>query len=173
MALKPQDVVVSLKVALSVGRWKFADLARELGLSASEVHQATRRLLASQLVVRRAELDMLVVQRRNLLEFLIHGLRYVFPIEAGPIVRGVPTGASSPVLRDHFTPTDAPPLVWPYAEGSTRGQSIAPLYPRVPEAALRDPNLYAVLAISDALRSPSSRERAVGADVLVALLERA
>jgi hypothetical protein len=37
--------------------------------------------------------------------------------------------------------------------------SLAPLYPTVPEAALRDENLYAILALFDAERSGQARER--------------
>lgn len=43
--------------------------------------------------------------------------------------------------------------------GTVRGLSLAPLYPTVPEAALRDENLYAILALFDAERSGQARER--------------
>jgi hypothetical protein len=36
---------------------------------------------------------------------------------------------------------------------------LAPLYPTVPEAALRDERLYAILALFDAVRSGQARER--------------
>jgi hypothetical protein len=36
---------------------------------------------------------------------------------------------------------------------------LAPLYPTVPEAALRDERLYALLALFDGLRSGQARER--------------
>jgi hypothetical protein len=40
-----------------------------------------------------------------------------------------------------------------------RGLSLAPLYPSVPDAALRDERLYAVLSLFDAIRSGQARER--------------
>jgi hypothetical protein len=51
-------------------------------------------------------------------------------------------------------PVPADPVpVWPYKNGTVRGVSLAPLCPTVPEAALRDERLYAVLALFDAIRS--------------------
>lgn len=150
--------------------WKFADLAREVGISSSEVHKAIQRSMVSQLVAPRPDLGMWTVQRRNLLEFLLHGLRYVFPAERGALTRGIPTGVAAPILESHFGPSDEPPAVWPHAEGTARGQSLEPLYPSVPFAASRDPNLYAALAVVDALRSGRARERAVAAEVMRALL---
>lgn len=171
VALKPQDVMVLLKVAVwPGGAWKFADLAVELGMSASEVHKAIGRAQRSQLVAPRPDLGMWTVQRRNLLEFLIHGLRYVFPAERGALTRGVPTGIAAPILQARFGPSSEPPTVWPHAEGTARGQSIEPLYPSVPLAASRDSNLYAALAVVDAIRCGRARERAVAAEVITELL---
>lgn len=171
VALKPQDVVVLLKAAMwPGGAWKFADLARELGMSTSEVHKAIKRASVSQLVALRPDLGRWTVQRRNLLEFLLHGLRYVFPAERGALTRGMPTGVAAPILQSHFGPSAEPPTVWPHAEGTARGQSLEPLYPSVPFAASRDPNLYAALAVADAIRSGRARERAVAAGVMTELL---
>jgi hypothetical protein len=43
--------------------------------------------------------------------------------------------------------------------GKTRGYSFAPLYKTVPQAALRDPFLYQMLALLDAIRDGRSSER--------------
>ncbi len=40
-----------------------------------------------------------------------------------------------------------------------RGYAFAPLYRTVPEAALRDPALYELLALVDAIRDGRARER--------------
>ena len=52
-----------------------------------------------------------------------------------------------------------PPLVWPDPEGSARGQSIEPLYKSVPRAARNNQRLYESLALVDALRCGSTRDR--------------
>ena len=93
----------------------------------------------------------------NLKEFLIHGVKYAFPVERGGPTRGIPTAEAAPPLNRNF-PQDFPlPPVWPYAEGPLRGIAFSPLYKNVPQAALRDPKLYELLALS---RRHSRRTRA-------------
>lgn len=41
---KAQDIIVALKLALEESRRSYAELGRELGMSASKVHAAVRRL---------------------------------------------------------------------------------------------------------------------------------
>ena len=53
---------------------------------------------------------------------------------------------------------DLPP-VWPCRDGETRGVSLEPRYKSVPFAALRDPALYQLLALVDAIRDGRARER--------------
>jgi hypothetical protein len=89
-----------------------------------------------------------------------HGLAYVFPAETGRIIRGVPTYVSaSPIKEQVANATDQ--YVWRYAKGEARGQMIEPLYPSVPEAALRDEELYQLLVIADTLRMGRSREKEI------------
>ena len=52
-------------------------------------------------------------------------------------------------------------FVWRYIKGNARGQMIEPLYPSVPEAALRDEELYQLLVIADTLRMGRSREKEI------------
>ena len=54
--------------------------------------------------------------------------------------------------------SDLPP-VWPWPNGDTRGVGLEPLYKSVPRAALRDPALYQLLALVDAIRDGRARER--------------
>lgn len=86
------------------------------------------------------------------MEFLSHGFKYVFPPAKGSLARGVPTGASAEPLKSSFLDDGDPPGVWPHSEGKVRGIAFAPLYKGAPEAALRDPNIYSVLALCDAVR---------------------
>ncbi len=139
----------------------FPRLAAALGMSASETHAAVKRAVASGLVdgvTRKA-------RKAALLEFLLHGLRYVFPAEWRGVTRGVPTSYAAPPLSSEFATGDLPP-VWPHPEGTSRGEGLAPLYRSVPDAALRDPQLYEWLALVDALRSGRARERKLAANEL-------
>lgn len=158
--MKPQDVLVLLKMAAHPDRrFAQAELARELGMSVSEVNGSLSRSAAARLVLRAAPRDWRPVTPA-LLEFLVHGLRYVFPAMPGEIVRGMPTAWAAPPLDAEFARAseDLPP-VWPDAEGSVRGQAVAPLYRSVPKAARQDPILYELLALVDAIRIGRARER--------------
>ena len=152
MNLKPQDVVVLLKlVVLGKAEWTYQRLSVELSLSQSEVHAAVRRAVAAHLMSDAKAASGQPI-RPALLEFLIHGVRYAYPPEHGALTRGMPTGY--------------PPPVWPYAEGKVRGYALSPLYPTVPAAAERDPKLYEMLALVDAVRDGRARERTLAAKEL-------
>ncbi len=162
MALRPQDVVIALKLAVGTkGPWKFEELAEALGMSPSEVHGGVRRLIESRLLT-----PSRGVVRESLLEFLIHGLRFAFPPKLGFKVRGVPTAHAAAPLVSLIEPSGDDPPVWPSAEGSVRGQGFSPLYRSVPVAAKKDLALYEVLALVDAIRGGRARERELAARLL-------
>ena len=134
-------------------------------MSPSEVHAAVKRAQASHLL-HGSELG----ERPNLAalaEFLVHGLKYVFPAERGEPTRGVPTSYAAEPLRQVIAPGNDLPPVWPYPEGGTRGVAFAPLYKLAPAAALRDPVLYEYLALVDALRDGRARERKLAEEMIV------
>jgi hypothetical protein len=173
MDLKPQDVLVSVKLALLpvAERPTYAGLASSLRMSASEVHGAVKRAKAAKLL---NDLDStLRVDRRALLEFLIHGVKYAFPAERGTLVRGIPTSYAAPPLNQEIIAPDSdPPPVWPDAEGTVRGLEFSPLSRSAPKAARQDPQLYEVLALIDALRDGRARERQFAEKELTARLSR-
>jgi hypothetical protein len=160
--MRPQDVVVLLKM-VAIGRepWRIVDLASTLHLSQSEVSEALNRNRIAGLV----DEEKRHLHRASLLEFLLYGLKYVFPAQPGPVVRGMPTAYSAPPLASHVV-SGSETLVWPYDEGRARGQSIEPLYRAVPQAAREDKELYELLALTDALRVGRSRERLSAASEL-------
>jgi len=157
MAIKSQDVLVLLKlVAQGNESWTYIDLATELDLSPSQVHAAVRRAIESGLA---HEADGRVrVNVGNLEEFLVHALRYLSIPERGPKSRGMATLTSAPPFATLFV-NDDEPIVWPDPSGDVRGESLAPIYKSAPNAARRDPKLYELLVIADALRSGRAREK--------------
>lgn len=158
MALKPQDIVVLVYLAQLEGPWTYPSVAAALGMSASEVHGSIRRSTAAGLFDHRERLPI----RENLLEFLVHGLKYVFPVERGGITRGVPTAhAVAPLNKKLVSSRNDPIPVWPDAHGATRGESWQPLYRSVPAAARHDPHLHEWLALLDAIRGGRPRDRSV------------
>jgi len=157
MTLKPQDIVVLLKlIAMGRQEWSFASLAAELFMSPSEVHAGIKRASASRLF----DDSRKGLIKKNLEEFLIHGVKYAYPPQYGALTRGIPTGYAAYPLNEILTlgSNDLPP-VWPHPEGEVRGYEFSPLYKSAPAAALKDKDLYALLAIIDAIRDGRARER--------------
>lgn len=153
--LRPQDVALLLKLIAHPGRaWLGKDLAQALHLSPSEVSEALARCRFSRLLA--ADPRTLTVHRRVLFDFLCFGLPYAFAVQPGAPARGLATGASAPPLLQTFG--SEPAYVWPGAVGSQWGIAVEPLYPQAPAAAAQDEELYALLALTDALRLGRPRE---------------
>jgi len=170
--LKPQDIFVLLKLVVMGSRpWSYAILAVELGMSPSQTHSALKRTLAANLTVRQGE--KIVPHFRNLKEFLIHGLKYVFWAEQGEMTRGMPTAYAAPPLAELLVSTATePPPVWPDLDGEVRGIAFQPLYKQAPQAARTDKNLYELLILVDAIRSGRAREREIATKKLQIRLEQ-
>lgn len=175
MALHPQDVVLLLKLIAKRDAskpWTYAELGKELFMSASQVFRSVERAEMARLLVapvipassnngEQSPGGMLWPNKNYLKEFLIHGVKYAFPAERGGPTRGVPTAEAAPPLAQHFRHDFQLPPVWPSAEGPFRGIAFSPLYKNVPQAALHDAKLYELLALVDAIREGRAREREI------------
>lgn len=181
MDLRPQDVVVVLKLICSPWR-TYAQLGEDLFLSPSQVFRSVKRAEVAHLLGApvlplpplpepAAERSPFRANRTNLKEFLIHGVKYAFPVKRGGLVRGIPTAHAAPPLSAEIAQDFEPPPVWPSAEGSVRGTEFSPLYKNVPHAALRDPKLYELLALVDAVRDGRAREREIAIRLLTARID--
>jgi hypothetical protein len=154
LILKPQDVALLVKLLAQLNReWKQVDVALELGLSQGEVAKALNRLNKANLV------NDKMPNRAAALEYLIHAVKYSFPIELGPLSIGVPTGISAPAHEKIVMHNQEDVYVWPYIHGKNRGQSIAPLYPNLAKAALKDDVFYSLMAAVEIIRLGRARER--------------
>src|ERR1035441_759404 len=102
MVLKHQDVYVGLKIVASqADRAPSSQLSAEMVMSPSEVHASVRHAEGSHLLhgpqwKNRPNFSALE-------EFLLHGLKYVFPPERGELTRGVPTWYAAQPLRSIIT----------------------------------------------------------------------
>jgi len=162
MSLRSRDVLVALKLASSPETGStFAELAAGIGLATSAVHRSIKRLEEARLVDSQARRP----REEELLEFLIHGVKYSFYGRLGGIVRGIPTAHGAEPLSSVMRGTDLPP-VWPDPHGTVRGQALNPLDPIAPLAAGRDDRLYELLALVDAVRIGQARERSLAAEML-------
>jgi hypothetical protein len=105
---------------------------------------------------------------RELRNFLVHGVKIAFPPVLGRELRGVPTAHSGPLLREQFDSSKA--IVWPDVHASSRGTSLAPLYPKATELPERAPAVYSALTLVDALRVGQARERSAAVTAIDQLL---
>jgi len=164
--LKPQDVVLALKLVAGAGtKLPQQALAQAIHLSSSEVNHGLKRLAACHLFNPREER----VIRANLREFLFSGLRYVFPTQLGLFGEGMPTAFSVGPLAKKLRFGDEEGVVWQVAgqmKPTARGRVIAPLYRTVPQAAAEDPVLHEYLALVDTLRVGRAREQAMAREEL-------
>lgn len=170
MELKPQDLLVLLKVAAHPPqRWTYAALGEALAMSASEAHASVKRAVASGLAVAPARGEWSPI-RPNLLEFIVHGVRYIWPAMPGPVKRGVPTAFGAEPLASMLTAAPGEAPVWSHPAGSAKGPTLTPIYRTAPQAALTDPALHRMLALVDALRAGRARERTLAAKLMEAEL---
>lgn len=158
--LKPQDIVVAVKVYLWEGDWTYQKIAAELAMSASEVHGALRRCSDARLYFQSKRR----VRTKALRELLVHGVRYVYPVHLGELTRGLPTAHSHEALAHRLPGAgELETVVWADPAGPVVGRAIKPLYRSVPEAARTDALLHAVLALVDGIRlgPPGDRDAAI------------
>jgi len=164
-ALKPQDVVVALKLVVLRGeRLTYAELGKRLKLSQFEAHAAVKRLVAAKLATEiEGEVRPIVATLKS---FIYYGAPYAFPPVRGEMTIGFPTAYGVNPLKEKVLFADENPPVWPSAEGTTRGMTLLPLYEKAPLAAVEDKALYEMLSLFDALRIGAARERLLATELL-------
>jgi hypothetical protein len=159
--MKPQDVVVLLKLLIEENHaWTQISLAKGLMMSQSEISESLARSTYARLLFDKGK----KVARQPLMDFLQYGIALVFPMQPGSIVRGIPTAHSAAPLNGLIESEEQ--YVWPYAKGGVRGHALQPLYSSFLPVIEHDPNLYELLAITDALRAGRVRERNLAIDLL-------
>lgn len=172
--MKSQDIVVLLKLVslqeddqqsdagLQEPRgddvYSVRNLEALLGISKTEINASINRSLSSGLLGKDRESGRPKPNRRNLHNFIVHGLKFAFPAKPGAMTRGLPTAFAAPMLKSQLISGGEYIYVWPYAEGRDIGQSVKPLFKNVPEAVQNDERLYEYLALVDAIRLGNQRE---------------
>jgi hypothetical protein len=155
--MRPQDIVVLLKI-LTYGKnsWTLAEISKALHISLSEVSVTLERNRIAGLVNQSKKRVNILALR----DFLIYGLKYVFPPQVGASVRGILTAHSASPIKEQITAGNDN-YVWPYYKGNKRGFSITPLYENIPKFIESDPQLYEYLVIVDTLRVGKTREEEI------------
>lgn len=168
--IKPQDIVILLKLqAIGEVPWRHVDLATALGLSQTEISFALDRCKTAGFI----DSAKKTVNKAALLEFIVHGIKYVFPAKPGPLAIGILTAHSAPPLSRMIVTSREDPYIWPSFAGKVRGQSITPLHENAPLAAISDSNFHELLALTDIIRTGRSREYKLAVRELEARLKSA
>ena len=136
------------------------ELAKELMISASEISESINRSMIAGLISK----DKQTVNKLALLDFLRYGFRYVYPQWPGGLTRGIPTAHSAPPLNNLIMSDDI--YVWPHENGMVRGQAIGPLYQKLPDACINNPEFYQYMSLLDAIRMGKARERQIAFELL-------
>lgn len=164
--MRPQDIVILIKLALSNHEWSAKELGDSLGVSKSEVCNSLDRSLQAGLL----DDSKRLVKRQRLVELLQYGVGYVFPANLTNITKGIPTALSARPLSDRIVSEER--FVWPDESGEMMGIGLLPLSRNVPQAVKQDEQLHDVLALVDTLRLASSRirERNIAKELLENIL---
>jgi len=152
--MRPHDIVILIKMlTLCNEKLSMVEMADCLQISQGEISKAMDRNAIAGLV----SPDKTKVNKLALREFLIFGLKYVFPPQVGHSARGIATAHSAPPVNQHITEGNEH-YVWSYYKGTKRGNTIVPLYDKIPRIVENQPNLYEFLTIIDTLRIGKKRE---------------
>jgi hypothetical protein len=151
--MRPQDLVVLLKIIILDNKdWQLKDLANSLYISPSEISESLDRSQYAGLI----DYSKRRVNKLNFLDFLLYGMKYVFPCMPGIPTRGIPTAHSHPYMNTLINSDQ--PYVWPTPDGIHMGQAIDPFYPNQIKAVIDDDTLYKTLALLDVIRVGRVRE---------------
>lgn len=182
--MKSQDIVILLKLVSLNEQEKFQEISKirnlpnhedpysvrglefSLGISKTEISASINRSISSGLAIKEHKSGRPKPNRRDLYNFIINGLKFVFPVQPGSITRGVATAFAAPMLINKLISAGDYNYVWPYAEGKEMGQAVKPLFRTVPEASKNDDLLYEYLALIDAMRLGNQREAGLARNLI-------
>ncbi len=153
-----------------ISEWTYRSIAEATRISASEINAAIQRATKCALLIKTGEKTRPRPVKSALREFIVHGVKYVYPAKRGEPTRGIPTAFAAPMFGDSLASQGELPPVWKYAAGSSHGYALSPVYKTAPAAAAKDPILYELLVLVDVFRVGRQREKAIADKLLNELL---
>ena len=154
-----RNIAVLLKIIAMKGKpWNQQMLSAELEIPQSEISNSLKRLRQARLLIKINTTDIVALSACE--EFFVHGFRYVFPLNRVGKGKGIVTSYAAPIFKDAFLASENKP-VWINALGNDEGVGIEPLYDKLPDVILKNPDneFYNLLTTVDALREQRVRER--------------
>ena len=159
--IKPHDLLILLYITeYCEDGFTVMNISKALKISQSEISESLNRSKIGKLIGHDKN-----IFRKSLYELLIYGVKHMFPIIPGNIVRGVATSHSALPLSELIV-SGGESYVWQYSNGKARGMSVKPLYKTVPEISEELPELIELLTLVDALRIGRTREVNLAKDEL-------
>jgi hypothetical protein len=152
-------------------RFSLRSLESLTGVSKSQISLSLNRMYDVGLAKVDRKLQVPKANTKALLDFIAYGIRYVFPAKEGVIGRGIATSIAAPVLRGKLMTSGELQPVWSNPRGNTKGMLIEPLHPKVFLAVQQDAQLYAMLALVDAIRIGHPRERNLALEMLESIFK--
>jgi len=157
--IRPQDIAVLLK-RLTTPSISQKELSESLEISQAEISHGLKRLKIIKLINSDGQTNLEAV-----VEFLVHALKYVCPVELGTLTVGIPTAFAKPGFRFvKYNKNDI--YVWPHANGKEKGTAILPIYPTLVRACLNDDKLYTLASLVEMIRVGRQREQKLAAEEL-------
>lgn len=141
-------------------------LELQTGISKTQINLSLKHCMEIGLARTDRKLGVPRANTQALFEFIVYGLKYVFPARAKELTRGIATGFAAPVLDKRLISAGELVPVWSHAHGNTMGMSVEPLFKSAVDAARKDPQMYALLALIDAIRLGQPRERNLATQLL-------
>jgi hypothetical protein len=169
--MKNQDILI----LLSILTWKgpkrtYQRLSQAIDVNTTPILHAVRRLEASGLYSDHFQ----KVNIPKTIEFIVHGLKYVFPNtqidENAPDQKGFLTGISHPIFNNEINSKRK--FIWPSEKGSHWGIPIQPIHPSIPDKCLQNVELLELFALIEVLRIGRIREIEIAEKKIIELLRQ-
>ena len=167
--IKAQDCMILLKLLADPEKaWSQRKLAHALQISLSEINAGIKRLITAGLLRVSADEVNFVPVLGAAEEFLVHSVKYIFPVQLGAVTRGIPTSTGAPLFKDKIALGNDLVPVWPDARGEHKGVALEAIHPAVTKALQIEPDelFYELLVLVDAIRQGRPRERNLAIQLL-------
>ncbi|CCG88019.1 hypothetical protein [Erwinia piriflorinigrans] len=166
-ALKQKGIIEFSEIgAYRESLYTVRSLEKTTGISKTQIAESVKRCTDIGLAKKDRKYGVPRTNKKSLLEFVIYGIKYVFPARMGELTRGIATSFSAPVLNEKLFSSGELIAVWPDERAKSKGLKVIPLFHSVPYAVRQDGDLYAMLALVDAIRLGNQREAGLAANML-------
>ena len=130
---------------ISLSRYTARSLKMQAGISKTQINRSLKHCMDIGPARNDRKLNVPRANTNALMEFIVYGLKYVFPTRPGELTRGIATSFAAPVLANQLLSAGEHLLVWSYARGKTMGMKGEPLFKSAPDAAACHARRYSLI----------------------------